>query len=205
MMKFAGLLVCCVAVGVLDTAAQTEKGSWEISAAANMGSMSSSYESSGAGYSSSGSSDAIMYFALDLRTGWYLVDGFSLEPEVYMLAVDEDAPAFSLGANLAYTFNVRESPVKPFLIAGYGIGNAAPIMQRLLGRASDKLDIPVFRVGGGLKVFVSKSVALKVEYRYEQYTRESTSNFYYNSYTSTVTTNYHNLLFGFCVFFPAGG
>jgi opacity protein-like surface antigen len=78
-------------------------------------------------------------------------------------------------------------------------------MQRLLGRASDKLDIPVFRVGGGLKVFVSKSVALKVEYRYEQYTRESTSNYYYNSYTSTVTTNYHNVLFGFCVFFPAGG
>ena len=147
MIRLTGSLVCCVVMSVLDTTAQTEKGSWELAAAANVGSMSSSYESSGGGYSSSGSSDALMYFALDLRTGYYVVDGFSIEPEIYMLAVEEDAPAFSLGANLGYTFNPRESPVKPFLIAGYGVGNAAPMMQRLLGRASDKLDIPVLRVG----------------------------------------------------------
>ena len=66
------------------------------------------------------------------------------------------------------------------------------------------MDIPVLRVGGGLKIFVSKSVALKAEYRYERYTRESTSDSYYGSYTSSVTTDYHNILFGFCVFLPSG-
>lgn len=205
MKKVQGLLACCLIVGVIDARAQTEKGSWEISAAANAGSMSRSYESSSGGYSTSGSSDALMYFALDLRAGWYVVDGFSIEPEVYMFAAEEQEPAFNFGGNLSYTFNIQESPVKPFLIAGYGIGNAIPIAQLLLGQSSDELDIPVLRVGGGLKVFVSKNVALKAEYRYERYTSEESSSSYYGSYSSTTVTNFHNILFGFCVFFPLGG
>lgn len=204
MKSFTGMLVCCLAIVVLDASAQTERGSWEVSAACNLGSTSSSYESTGGGQTHSGSSEATGFFALDFRAGGYLADGFSIEPEVYVLAVEKELPSFNLGGNVAYTFTIPESIVKPFVIAGYGIGNAAPIMQRLLGRSSDELDIPVLRVGGGIKVFVSKSVALKVEYRYERYTQEETTQIFNSSYTSTSTSNYHNVLFGFSVFFPGG-
>jgi len=204
MKRIPGILVCCLTIVVLHASAQTERGSWELSAACNLGSTSTSYESTSGGQTQSGSSEATGYFALDLRVGGYLVDGFSIEPEVYMLAVEKDLPSFNLGANLAYTFDIPESRLKPFVIVGYGIGNATPLMQRLLGRSSDKLDIPVLRAGGGLKVFVSKSVALKVEYRYERYTQERTTTYFNSSYTSKSTASYHNLLFGFSVFFPGG-
>jgi opacity protein-like surface antigen len=107
---------------------------------------------------------------------------------------------------LAYTFSIPESPVKPFLTAGYGIGNGIPIMQRLMDRSSDDLDIPVVRVGGGMKIFLSKQVALKLEYRYERYSYENSSSFaYYGysySYSQKVISNYHNVLFGISVFLP---
>jgi len=193
-----------LAIAGQDAGAQIGRGSWELSAACNLGSMSSSYESTGGGQTHSGSSEAQGYFALDFRVGGYPADGFSIEPEVYMLAVENESPAFNFGANLAYTFDIQESIIKPFVIAGYGIGNGAPIMQRLLGRSSDKLDIPVLRVGGGIKVFVSKSVALKMEYRYERYSQEKTTTIYTYSYTTNSTANYHNVLFGFSVFFPGG-
>jgi opacity protein-like surface antigen len=205
MKRLLGLFVCYLAIAVPDAGAQTQRGSWELAAACNLGSMSTSHEYSAGGETHSESGDAIGYFALDLRTGVYVVDGLSIEPEVYMLAVEKDPPAFNLGANLAYAFDIPESMVKPFVTIGYGIGNAAPMMQRLLGRASDKMDIPVLRVGGGLKVFVSTCVALTTEYRYERYTQERTSSYYGSySYTSKTTSNYHNFLFGFAVFFAAG-
>lgn len=199
-MKLHPLLLLLSLAVTVDAGAQTEQGSWELSAACNFGSMSTSYESSGGGYSSSGSSDGVTYFALDLRTGYYVTHGLSLEPEIYILGVEDDPPAFSFGANISYAFDIPDSPVKPFVIAGYGIGNAAPIMQRLLGRSSDKMDIPALRVGGGLKIFVVRWAALKMEYRYERYSRETSSGFM----TAKSTTNYHNVLFGFSVFLPSG-
>jgi opacity protein-like surface antigen len=135
-----------------------------------------------------------------------VVDGFSIEPEIYILAVEKFLPTLNLGGNLAYTFSIPESPVKPFLTAGYGIGNGIPIMQRLMDRSSDDLDIPVVRVGGGMKIFLSKQVALKLEYRYERYSYENSSSFaYYGysySYSQKVISNYHNVLFGISVFLP---
>jgi opacity protein-like surface antigen len=79
-------------------------------------------------------------------------------------------------------------------------------MQRLIGRASDKSDIPVPRVGGGVKFFLSKQVALKLEYRYERYSYEnsSTVSFYYSSYSYSQKEvwDHHTVLFGISVFLP---
>ena len=70
------------------------------------------------------------------------------------------------------------------------------------GRESEELDIPVLRVGGGLKIFLSKQVAFKIEYRYERYLYENTITYFHYSYTYEETSNYHNVLFGFSVFLP---
>jgi hypothetical protein len=204
MKRIPVLLLCAAICAALPAISQTEGGSWELSLAGNGGSMSSSSEYTSEGHTHSSESEALSYFGLDFRAGYYVVNGLSLEPEVYFLALEKNPPTFNLGANVAYTFVVPESPVRPFLIAGYGIGNGVPLMQRLISRASDKLDIPVLRVGGGLKILLSKNIALKVEYRYERYTREESGTYYVYSYTSKSTENFHNVLFGFSVFLPGG-
>jgi hypothetical protein len=202
------VLLCSAALIASPGLSQTTAGNWELSLAGNLGSMQSSHESSWSsnGYTehSSSDGDAQTYLGLNLRAGIFVADGFSLEPELYMLAVMDEQPAFNIGANASYTFDVPNSQVKPFLTAGYGIGNAIPLMQRLLGRQSGDFDIPVIRGGGGFKIFVSKQVALKIEYRYERYTNEDESSSLYYKSTSKTTMNLHNILFGFSVFLPGG-
>jgi hypothetical protein len=197
------MFLCAVVLAALPAMSQTQPGSFEFSAAGNIGSLSTSTETTSGAQTNMYEPEAQSYFGLDIRVGAYLVEGLSIEPEIYILAVEKSPPAFNLGGNLSYTFTIPESPVKPFVIAGYGVGNGIPVMQRLMGRASDKLDIPVLRVGGGLKFFLSKQVAVKIEYRYERYTTESTTSYYYYSYSYKEVQNYHNVLFGFSVFLPA--
>lgn len=204
MNRLAFLGACIVLAGVLPSYSQTEPGNWELSVAGNIGSVSTSYEYKSGSYVSSGSSDGITYMGLDVRAGAYIANGLALEPEIYALFIEDQSPAFNFGANISYTFTLPESPVSPFLIAGYGIGNASPIMQRLVNRGSDEFDIPVLRVGGGLKVFLGKQVALKVEYRYERYSQERTETYYGHSSTSKTVVNYHNVMIGFSVFIPGG-
>jgi len=202
MKRISVLMVCGFLTAVLPALSQTQPGSWELSAAVNLGSYGYSYENTSGGHTSTGESEARGYLGMDFRVGVYIVEGLSIEPEIYILAVEKDLPSFNLGANLGYTFTIPNSPIKPFAVAGYGIGNGIPMMQRLMGRTSDKLDVPVFRVGGGLKVFVAKQVALKVEYRYERYSYEHSTTYYTTTSTSSRTWNYHNVLFGFSVFLP---
>ncbi len=205
------LTFCIVAATSLPAISQTQSGSWELSLAGNVGSMSATTEFTGGGRTQTDEGEAQAYLGLNLRAGYYIVDGFSLEPELYLLAVEKTPPAFNFGANASYTFTIPESPVKPFLIAGYGIGNGIPIMQRLIGRSSGDFDIPVARLGAGVKFLVTKQVALKLEYRYERYSYEISqtvpSYFGYapTSYTMNEVWNYHNVMIGISVFFPGGG
>ncbi len=197
------LLLSALLLAAFPAAAQTEGGSWEFSLAGNVGSTTTSSEYTYGGQTRTSDGEAQTYLGLDLRVGAYVVNGFSLEPEVYLLAVDKVPPTWNLGANASYTFTIPESPVKPFITAGYGIGNGIPLMQRLFNRSSDDLDIPVLRVGGGVKVFFSRYVALKAEYRYERYSQENSYGSSFYSSTTKYTFNFHNVLFGFSVFLPS--
>jgi|WetSurMetagenome_2_1015567.scaffolds.fasta_scaffold373770_1 opacity protein-like surface antigen len=196
---FCGLLL-------LTTTAfgQMKPGSLELSLAMNFNSLSTTTESKYNGQSYKNESDAVSAFGLDLRFGVFAAPGLSIEPEFYMLAGQGDQPAFNLGGNLAYTFKIENSPVCPFVTVGYGIGNAIPFMQRLLGRSTSDFDIAVLRAGGGLKVFVARSVALKLEYRYERYAYDHTETYYGMSASHSMTYNFHTVLIGFSVFLPEG-
>jgi hypothetical protein len=199
-----GALVFAALAVAIPAVSQTERGNWELSLAGNAGSVSLSYERTGTGTNYSSDGEAQSYFGLDVRVGVYIAEGLSIEPEIYLLAVEKVQPAFNIGGNASYTFSIPESPVKPFLIAGYGIGNGIPMMQRLMRRSSGDFEIPVLRAGGGVKVFLSRQIALKVEYRYERFFHEETSSYYSSSSTMNTTWNYHNILFGLSVFLPGG-
>jgi len=64
------------------------------------------------------------FLALTARPGFYIVDGLVLEPEILWTAVEGTEPSFSLSGNLAYNFNVPKFHVTPFVLIGYGTGNA---------------------------------------------------------------------------------
>ena len=196
-------IVCGMFLVAMPAISQTQPGSWELSAAFNFTSLSQSSEVKSGGHTSTSESEARGALGIDLRVGVFAVQGFSIEPEIYILAAEKEPPTFSLGANLAYTFSIPDSPVKPFLTAGYGIGNGIPLMQRLMGRTTSDLDIAVLRAGGGLKVFLGKQVALKIEYRYERYSYDHSQTFFGSTYSYANTNNIHNVLFGFSVFLPS--
>jgi len=163
---------------------QIEKGSWEMSVAGTFGSYSLSTNGN------DGESTSLVSIAA--RPGYYVIDGLSIEPELYWTAIEDELPIFNIAANVSYTFRVAESGVSPFLLAGYGVGNGIPIFQRLIFRSSDEMDVSVLNVGGGVKFFVTTSVALRAEYRFQQFNQDEDS--------FETTANWHTILLGFSVF-----
>jgi len=188
------LAVFCIVFASGSLHSQTQQGTWEFSLSGNAGSVSTSSQYSGPYSSSSSESEAEGYVLLALRPGLYVVDGLALEPEILWTAVEHEKPCFSLSGNLAYNFAIPESRTTPFLLVGYGTGNAIPINNTLLFRSSYKLDISLVNLGAGLKIFLAEQAALRLEYRYQKYTEEG-------EYRSSMH-KFHNVFFGFSVFVP---
>ena len=190
----AALVFVCSAIH-----AQTQQGAWELSASGNFGSVSSSSETTGS-FSQKSETDAEGYLSLALRPGYYVIDGLAVEPEFLWTAVDGTPPSFSISGNVAYNFDIPKSQVTPFILAGYGVGNSIPLFQRLFVRSSDDFDISVLNIGAGLKVFLTERIALRTEYRYQRYSRESTLSSGTFSVTTTTVASFHNVFLGFSVF-----
>jgi hypothetical protein len=181
-------------------AAQTGTGSWELSLSSTLGTASQSTETEYGGRTTTHDGESQGYLSLALRPGFFVVNGLSIEPEFFWTAVEKVPPTFSMSGNVSYTFLIKESPVSPFLLAGYGVGNGIPLFQRLFLRSSDEMDITVLNLGAGVKVFLSEAIAFRAEYRYQRFAEETS---YPAGPTYRRTSDYHNLLLGFSVFLHA--
>lgn len=181
--------------------AQLQAGTVELSFSGTLGSMSRETEVTYGGSTRTSEAEPTDYLSLALRSGVFVYRGLSIEPEFIWTAIEGDPPAFSLSGNLSYTHRQESTAVAPFVLVGYGIGNGIPIAQRLTGRSSSSMDIPVLNLGGGLKIFLGQSAAVRVEYRFQRFVQEETG----YSVTARQTTQFHNLLVGFSVFLPTGG
>ena len=202
-MRHIAVVIAALAAFVHEPVySQTQQGAWELSLSRTFGSVSTSTETSGSFGSSSTDSEAEGYLTLALRPGFFIIDGLALEPEILWTAIEGEPPSFMLSGNLAYTFSIPESRVLPFVLAGYGTGNAIPLFQTLLFRSSDKLDISVLNIGGGLKVLIAERVAIRTEYRYQRFSQKTDFGFGPYGGTAKSTTNFHNVLIGFSVFLP---
>jgi opacity protein-like surface antigen len=192
----AAVLIC----GYSSLFSQTKKGAWELSMSGNFGSVSSKTESEGSFGRQEFESEAQGYLSLIARPGFYFTDGLVLEPEVLWTALEGTEPSLSLSGNLAYNFNIPQSRVTPFVLIGYGTGNAIPFFQRLLFRSSSDLDISLLNLGAGVKFFLSEHAALRTEYRFQRFSQEET--FGSGSFSQTIkeVSNFHNFFFGFSVF-----
>jgi len=190
-MKACILVVGLVLVVVSPLASQTQQGSWEMSMTATFASISETMSSGG----SSSTSDAQGYVVVGVRPAIYVIDGLSIEPEFLWTAIENLPPVFSISGNLSYTVSLEESKnFKPFVLAGYGVGNGVPLARMLFFRQSDALDISLLNLGAGVKAFFSEAFALRAEYRYQRHG-------YTTSGGTDITWNTHNIFLGFSVFF----
>lgn len=132
---------------------------------------------------------AWLAFVMALRAGYFFNSQIEIEPEMTMSKLDKEKTGYIFSVNFAYNFNPLGSlnNVSPFLIAGVGISNTMAFVPNFawIGYKDEKK--LVLNAGGGLKIFISQSVAIRFEYRYQKY-------------ISDEDLVYHNALLGFSVF-----
>jgi opacity protein-like surface antigen len=177
------------------TLSQTQQGAWEFSASGGFASYFVKTES--AGHTSESATENL--FSLLLRPGYFVVEGLEVEPEVFWGAATGEPPSFSFSGNLSYNYVVPGSRVALFALAGYGVGNGIPVLERMFGRSSDAFDITVLNLGAGTKIFVTKAVAFRAEYRFQMYTHDTSGG---STSTTKSTYNFHNAFLGVSVFLP---
>lgn len=118
----------------------------------------------------SSETDARGYGALALRASYFIFDFAGVETEAMWTAAEGAEASVSIAANaIAALPTSMLKEISPFVLVGYGVSNAIPFAQNLQPRLSQKLNIGFLNLGGGMRVFLTDNVALRLEYRYQRY------------------------------------
>lgn len=173
---FAGVLTLLILAETVF--AQPEKWDKELSIAASFMARKSEY-----------SSEFWTAFNIPIRLGLLVTKDFEIEPEILFSKYEGGHVGFVFSGNLAYNINPtsHEGRVVPFVFGGLGYSNATILLPNIAYGGGDE-NWTVLNLGGGLKIFMSKPVALRLEYRFQ--------NFF--GYRDIM---YHNIFFGISVFF----
>lgn len=128
-------------------------------------------------------------FITVLRVGYFFNSHIEVEPEIIISKLDKDRTGYILSANFAYNFTPVDSLNRfvPFLLTGIGITNSFAFVPNLAWIGYENEGKTILNAGGGLKIFLSQSAALRLEYRFQKY-------------SNTENLFYHYLLLGFSVF-----
>ena len=181
--------------------AQINGKRFELSFSGAFGEAKSSYESTSNTYSYTSEGEFHFYLFSNIRFGYLLNNNFEIEPEVQILLLKGFDPSYSINANMVYNIDIDSSIIKPFLLVGYGIGNTVPIYGSLfsiIDCEGNNFSVHQFNAGFGMKIFVTNSIAIRTEYRFQQYSyKKEYSNI---KTTSNYTYYFHQLLFGFSFF-----
>ncbi|MEW6701182.1 MAG: hypothetical protein AB1298_00540 [Bacteroidota bacterium] len=190
------------------TNTQLSKGSWEISFiggfARNTYESTYSYSYPSPYESTSKSSSSVIDLAGTV--GFFIVNGFSIEPEFrYTLIIPENGAngkMYSLIGNLSYSYLIPKKSYAVFARIGYGVSNGVPIAPPntfILTVLEEKTNT-ILNAGIGIKFLLSEMVALRSELGYTSFSySKETKNYGVTGYKR----NYSSLkvLFGFSIFF----
>jgi hypothetical protein len=174
----------------LHAQAQFDKGDVEIAFTGSFSSFSAKYE----GYDSESSTIIL----ISVMPGYYFSKGFSVEPEIGLMKIeDEDAATYLLG-NLSYTHLLDNGKVALFGRAGYGRSNSIliPFVGSGFFRVSESFDVNVLNFGAGIKYLLTNSVVIRGElnYRSHQWSED-----YWWGEKEEVTYSNTGLLIGFSI------
>jgi hypothetical protein len=176
------------------------QGDWELSMTGSLGSVKSENSYPNLYYPTVESS--LQYVFLSFSTGYFLLDHFSIEPEISLLAIENSKPAQSILFNLSYTYQVGNSNTALFLRGGYGLGNGLTyqIGTVIQTRYSTDFDFKIINAGVGVKYLVAQGAALRIElnYRQQKYS-EKRSDGPESSITTETKDSIIHLCFGFSV------
>ncbi|NPV84231.1 MAG: porin family protein [Candidatus Aminicenantes bacterium] len=173
------LVVIGLVALVLTASARTEGKKWELGVGFDYSSV-----------KSSGSTEAFDILTIPLRLGYYLWKGLEVEPELFLMKVEDSDMGYLFNLNGVYNFKTASS-FRPFLLVGVGITNGVKIGY--LMEADNEFNGFVFNAGAGLKYLVGNAAAIRFEYRYlhnRLKDMDITENF-----------NSHQFLIGVSVFF----
>ncbi len=198
MKMLASLILALLSIAGLANA-QFQKGTTELTLDGSAGSYSATSTSNSYGYSYN-SSVTRNYAILDLAVGYFVADGLSLEPEIGWYALEKMEPSIHLVANLSYTLPNPTTRFAPFIRAGYGVANMMEFPGvGMLGRVSDKMDVSVLNIGGGVKYLVASSIALRAEINYRKHSLSNSSSYGGVSMSFDQSFSTTGLLLGFSV------
>jgi len=158
---------------------QTKKGAKELSIGASF--MSRSYENSDESWTA---------FNIPIRLGFCVNNNLEIEPELLFNKYEEEDAGLIFSVNIAYNINSpgRSNPTVPFLLGGVGFSNTIVILPNYAHAGIEEgKGWTILNLGAGLKMFLSKTAALRLEYRFQKYNGDS-------------DLTYHNVLFGMSVF-----
>jgi hypothetical protein len=144
--------------------------------------------------SSSGNTSALL---ISPRLGFFVVEGLELEPELFLLFPSSGDPVYVLNGNVSYNFK-PDGNTLPFILLGYGYANTVPFLNIPLVKTD--FGVGVLNLGAGIKAFLEEDIAVRFEYRYQQFRGEgetTVSGIYF--YTQKVDTRIHSVQFGLSV------
>lgn len=114
---------------------------------------------------------------------YFILDGFSVEPEFDINIIADAEMSVSLLANLSYTFNIPGKNVYPFIKLGYGVSNYNPRHHFFDGTNDNSLDTRIFNAGAGFKFVYTAGMSMNIGITYKNYSTSSKASFGYQYYT----------------------
>jgi opacity protein-like surface antigen len=177
------LIIFAVALFIIlsvDTVfAQTENGDIELSGAASF--MSRKFEDA---------EEAWWVINLATRLGIFVTRTIEIEPEIMFSKYKEEDLGYALSGNLVFNISSRspDNDIVPFFLGGFGVSNTIQFLPNILWFGSEDNTWTILNLGAGFKLFISKQVALRLEYRFQNYFEEE-------------NITYHNIFFGISAFF----
>ena len=203
-MKQLRLLLLLNAICSATAFAQFEPGSVEITFNGTAGYLKDNLPANVYG------SQSVGYVMLNTDIGYYLFNGFSMEPQLGLLATENTFPSQSALLNLSYTYRISPSAIAVFVRGGYGISNSlsSPVVGFLPVRINAVSNVHLINASGGAKLLLTENVALDIElnYRRETFDDEVPIGIYFINNTITTLTHpvsyeysYVGMLFGFSI------
>ena len=135
-----------------------------------------------------------LYTHLGVSTGYYIINGLSIEPEFNINLYSWEISASLLG-NLCYTFYLPLKNIYPYLKLGYGL-SSEPGGSSLF----ESLDLKTINAGVGIKLTYSSGMAFRMEINYRNLNGSNTDSYSYQyssgSDTYETTTSAISISFG---------
>ena len=168
-----------------------KQGDWEFRYSSNIGSISiQTIDPTYYNYEENG-----IYLNIGIATGFYIINGLSIEPELDINLCSEGLSLSVLG-NLCYSFYIPQKNIYPYVKLGYGVSNDPKNTEDLF----ENLDFKTVNAGAGVKFMYFPDMAFVAEINYRNLSGSTT--FYQgtpDAYTTESTSSIISVLVGISI------